>query len=357
MPEFKLLSAAEQAANHLRERILSGIWGDEIPGAPTLAAELGINHETVIAALQLLEHEGLLANQGAGRRRKIVLPMGRVEGRGIRVALLVSDSPARGVGYMIDLRHLLEEAGHVPYFPDKTLEDLGMDVRRVARFVKKTEADAWIVCAASQEVLEWFSAQETPAFSLFGVLRGLPIAGTGPDKAPPLAEATRRLVELGHRGISFLCRRAVRLPQRALAVRTFLDELETAGIVTGEFNLPDWEESREGFGRVLDSLFGSTPPTAMILDQPFLFHAAYHHLAGLGLHVPQDVSLICTDPDPGFEWCRPPVAHFRWDYRPAVRRIVTWAANVSRGKEDRRQTMTKAEFVEGGTIGPVPGRK
>jgi len=36
---------------------------------------------------------------------------------------------------------------------------------------------------------------------------------------------------------------------------------------------------------------------------------------------------------------------------------VTWAANVSRGKEDRRQTMTKAEFVEGGTIGPVPGRK
>jgi hypothetical protein len=36
-----------------------------------------------------------------------------------------------------------------------------------------------------------------------------------------------------------------------------------------------------------------------------------------------------------------------------VRRIVRWAANVSQGKRDLRQTLTKAEFVAGGTIGPV----
>ena len=38
-----------------------------------------------------------------------------------------------------------------------------------------------------------------------------------------------------------------------------------------------------------------------------------------------------------------------------VRRIVRWAANVSRGKHDLRQTLTPAEFVPGGTIGPVKG--
>jgi DNA-binding LacI/PurR family transcriptional regulator len=113
-------------------------------------------------------------------------------------------------------------------------------------------------------------------------------------------------------------------------------------------------EGREGFGRLLDSLFGPTPPTALILDEPFLFHAAYHHLSGLGLRVPQDVSLVCTDPDPGFEWCRPPVAHIRWDYRPVVRRIQRWANNVARGKEDQRQSLTKAEFVDGGTVGKAP---
>jgi hypothetical protein len=35
--------------------------------------------------------------------------------------------------------------------------------------------------------------------------------------------------------------------------------------------------------------------------------------------------------------------------------MVRWADNVANGKEDRRETLIRAEFVEGGTIGPVPG--
>jgi DNA-binding LacI/PurR family transcriptional regulator len=70
--------------------------------------------------------------------------------------------------------------------------------------------------------------------------------------------------------------------------------------------------------------------------------------------VPKDVSLVCTDHDPDAAWCEPSVAHIRWDYRPVVRRVVRWAANISHGKQDLRQTLTKAEFVDGGTIGPAP---
>jgi DNA-binding LacI/PurR family transcriptional regulator len=271
------------------------------------------------------------------------------------VGLLLFDSVDRGEDFMIELRHLLEEAGHAPFCSDKGLVELGMDVRRVARLVEKAEADAWIVFAASQEVLEWFSARETPAFAMAGLQGGLPIAGTRPAKAPVSAEVTRRLIALGHRRISCLCRRQLRLPQPGRSLRAFLDELEAAGIETGAFNLPDWEESREGFERLLESLFsGPTPPTGLILDEPFLYHAAHHHLAKRGLQVPGDVSLICTDADPGFAWCQPSVAHIRWDHRPGVRRIVRWTNNVASGKDDRRQSYTKAEFVEGGTVGVAP---
>jgi hypothetical protein len=38
-----------------------------------------------------------------------------------------------------------------------------------------------------------------------------------------------------------------------------------------------------------------------------------------------------------------------------VRRVAQWANNVASGKDDRRPTFTTAEFIEGGTIGPVPG--
>ena len=72
--------------------------------------------------------------------------------------------------------------------------------------------------------------------------------------------------------------------------------------------------------------------------------------------MPEDVSLVCTDYDPDFAWCRPSVAHIHWDYSPVVRRVVRWANSVARGKNYRRQTLSKAEFIEGGTIGPVPKR-
>jgi hypothetical protein len=66
--------------------------------------------------------------------------------------------------------------------------------------------------------------------------------------------------------------------------------------------------------------------------------------------------LIVANDDSSFSECQPSVSHIRWSSsRPVVNRIVRWVRNISEGKEDTRQTMIKAEFVEGGTIGPVGG--
>lgn len=353
MKPLIVLSAVDQVVEHLRRAILRGELAGTMPGAHPLAEDLGVNHKTVKAALLELEQEGLLVRQGSGLGRRIVLPEGSAP-PSLRIAMLSFSPPAQGHIYQIDLRHRLDVAGHVSFNTDKCLVDLGREPGRVARYVAKTEADAWIVGAASREVLEWFAGQEAPAFALFGVREGLPIAATGPDKGPALAGLTRRLIALGHRRIAFIVRREHREPEPSPPIRSYLGELEAAGLATGEFNLPGWEESREGFKGLLDSLFGGlTPPTALILDEAFQFHASYHYLSRRGLKVPDDVSLICSDEDPGFEWCQPAVSHIRWDYRPVARRVVRWANNVARGKNDRRQTLAQAEFVEGGTVGPA----
>lgn len=324
-----------------------------MPGRNQLAEELGVSSRTVELALQMLEKERLLVAQGNGRSRLITVPQAAVETPTLRVALLMADHANRLPNI---LHHLLDRAGHRAFFVSKTLLDLGMEVRRVARFVREINADAWIVGAGSRAILEWFAEQPTPAFALFGHRYGLPIAGVGPDKAPVMAEVARHLIHLGHRRISMIHRRSLRLPEPTPILRAFLDELEAAKLVTGAFNLPEWDESDQGFERMLNSLFAYTPPTALILDEPFQYHAAYHHIARRGLRVPQDVSLICTDDHPTFAWCRPTIAHFSWDYRPVVRRAVRWANNIALGKEDRRQSGTKVNFVDGGTIGPVPQR-
>ena len=349
------LSHAQQLAAHLRSEILHGKWSGSMPGILRLEEELSVNRNTIDAALKLLEKDGVLKGQGAGRKRRIMLPENHAPSA-LRVAILAYKPREGSVTYMNELYHLLIEAGHTPFFTLKCLSDLGMDVKRIARMVNQTQADAWVVCASSHEVLTWFAQQKAPTFALFGRHVSVPIAAVGPDKIPAIAKATRRLLELGHRAISFLCHRQFGLPQPGGVARAFLAELEAAGIKVGDFNLPDLKWTSEGFAVQLDSLFSYTPPSALILDTPHLYCAAMHFLAERGLRVPHDVSLICTDANSSFIWSEPSVAHIRWDYRPVIHRIVRWTNNVSRGKEDKRKTLTKAEFVDGGTIGPARPR-
>jgi len=352
---IRFLSIAEQVAGHLRGELKQGRWSGLMPGKHQLSEELGVNNKTVEAALRQLETEGLLVAQGAGRRRKIVMPGKVVKPTALRVAILVGEAAERRLDYMVELQHELAEAGHRAFYTSKAMLDLGMDVKRIARMVAKTEADAWVVVSGSHEVLQWFAGRRKPVFALFGRRRELPIAGAGPDKPPILAAAVRELIGLGHRRIVLLARPRRRLPEPGASEQAFLDELLAHGIEPGPYHLPDWEESIEGFDACLDSLFQLTPPTALIIEEVPLFTAAYHFLARRGLRVPEDVSVVCTDASPDFDWCRVSVAHIRWDSRPVVRRILRWAENVSHGKADLRQTFTPAEFVRGGTIGPMGG--
>ena len=188
-------------------------------------------------------------------------------------------------------------------------------------------------------------------FALFGRRSRVNIAATGPDHASAMRTAVQRLIALGHGRIVVLQRRAT---DPATGTRAALEEMEKHGLPISSYNLPVWEDNPESFRRVLDELFRITPPTALIIDEAFLFHAVKEHLAQKGILSPKDISLICIDGDPTFEWCEPSVAHIQWDSRPWVRRIVRWANDVSRGENNRRQNLTKAKFVDGGTVGRAP---
>lgn len=353
MPLLRPLSASEQAAAHLRAEMERGHWSGMMPGVNKLATELGVNRKTVQAALRQLEHEGLLVGRGQGRKRLIARKRLKAI-RPLRVAILLYEPDDHLLEYIVELRHALVEAGHSAIIATKSLTELKMELPRIGRLVRQTAADAWVVMAGSREVLEWFCTRPTPAFALFGHREGLPLAAAGPDKVPAMVAVTRHLIGLGHRRVILLARQDRRLPVPGRSERTFLDEMTAHGIPMGEYNLPDWNETRDGFQDLLSSLFRITPPTTLIVAEAQLFIATMQFLAGRCIRVPQEVSLICMDGNPNFSWCMPSVSHIRWESVPLIRRIVRWAANVSRGKRDVKQTSLPAEFVEGGMTGPAP---
>jgi DNA-binding LacI/PurR family transcriptional regulator/DNA-binding transcriptional regulator YhcF (GntR family) len=352
MSKLIFLSKIEQLAAHLRLELEGGRWEGSMPGRLELAAELGLNERTVEEALRLLERQGVLIPQGAGRRRLIALDE-KPEKAVLRVKILAYEPSDWCRELFVDLLHRLKVQGCDAAFAEKSLHDLGMDVKRVAAHVKASVADVWLVISGSREILEWFAAQPAPCFAISGRWVGLPIAAVTAQKIPAMRAAVRRLHGYGHRRIVFISREERRKPYPAPLEQAFLDELTALGITTGTYNLPDWGDDIAGFYRGLDSLFQHTPPTALFLMEARLYIAAQQHLSRRGIIAPRDVSLICDDPDVAFSWCLPVVSCFHWDTRPVVNRVVRWVDNVAQGKEDRRQSSVKAEFVEGGTIGPA----
>lgn len=355
MKNARIRTASGQFAEYLKEQIRERRWTGKLPGESWMVTHLQVGRGTVRAAMAQLEGEGILAPCGQGQRRRIIMSEEDFATRKIRVRIFPYEKQDRGDIDSSSLLAELLEAGMDADFAQKSLKELGMRADRVARYVKQNPADAWIVSAASEEVLEWFAGQSSPVLAMYGRNKDLPIAAAFPMMIPGQTAAVQRLIELGHKRIVMVTREERRKPQLSHPEQVFIDQLEAAGITTGDYNLPDWEETREGLRRLLDELFRFSPPTALFFQEAQLFIAARSHLADRGIIAPRDVSLVVADNDPSFTWHNPIPSHIHWDYRPVVRRIVRWAKHVAAGKEDRRKFATESTFVEGGTIGRVSG--
>ena len=273
----------------------------------------------------------------------------------LKVGIFLYEKDDRKLDYIVEMVRKLPERGYQPFLSGRSLIGLGMHVKRVAAFVARHPADAWVVLAGSRDVLMWFSQQAVPAFAMLGRLPDVDMAGTGPLKSPAMATVVRRLAELGHRRIVLLAREERRKPGPGIVERAFLTELESQGIRTGAYNLPDWEDTPEGLARCLKALFQHSPPTALIASGLDMFAAAQQFLLHHGLRVPQDISMVSSDPHPTFAWCNPSIAHIEYDTGAWVKNAVRWIDKVACGKDDRSKKPCISRFVEGGTIGPVPG--
>lgn len=360
MQPIRLLSIGEQTVDYLRKGIREGRWSGRLPGVVRLAAECDVSTGVVRAALWQLEAEGLITAGGLGRCRSIAAGgRDRTQLRALRIGILLHDAKVaqvsdQGSRVVIEIQRKLETAGHTVVFTKKSQGDLKHNVRLIARQTEATPADAWLVVSGSSGVLEWFASQTVPCIALYGRSGGLSIARTGPEKIPALIAAMRHLIDLGHRRIVFITASPRRKPTLGRAERAFLAELTAHGIAVGDYNLPDWEETPKGLTALLERLFHTTPPTALILDETPQFIAAMQFLARRNIQIPSQISMVSTDSQETFVWCNPPISHVMWDPKPIVRHVVRWVSDVQRGKLDRRTVNFPAQFIPGESIGPAP---
>lgn len=353
MEPFRPLSTSDQLAQHLRNEIQKGTLSGLLPGVKQLVQSLGANSVAVTKAIRQLERDGLVTPQG-DRRSRLINRTARSGKSSLKIGMLYYDATIEGRQDVLSIKQGLTHAGHTVITAPKSMLEMEMNIRRTARLVESMGADAWVIFAGSIEILEWFEQLGLPAFALHGRLNKVALAGMGVRKMPVMAALIDKLAAFGHSRIVMLAREERRKPHSGALERFFIEQLESRGIPTGPYNIPDWDDSPEGLEKVINSLFQYTPPTALIVGDSMLLHAVQVHLAQKGILAPKHISLFCNDLEQSFAWTRPEISHIRWDHRPTIRRVIQWANHVTRGKEDRKKSYVKATLYEGGTIGPVP---
>jgi DNA-binding LacI/PurR family transcriptional regulator len=337
-----------QTVTFLRAQLRDGKWAGKLPGIQVMAVECGVSHDTMRAAVRQLEADGWIVPGGSGRCREVATAVVQADPQKLRVMVFLSlpieddDSEAREV--LWEMRALIEGNGHTCQFAPKTLRDLKHDLRRVKQYVGKYKVDAWVVAAATKEVLEWFASQSTPAMALGGSSLSISIAGTGWVMAGVMKQICQRLIELGHRRIVFVATEVIRRSPLADVMR---NELEARGVVTGSYHLPVWDQTPDGLQELLSNTFRISPPTALIIELTNWLPGILAFLAKAELRVPQDVSLVYLENDPSFVWHRPPISHVWNGKEQLAANVARWVNGLMWGNEaDRRFRPVPAKFIE-----------
>ena len=356
MKPFKSRSTAQQLADHLRGEVLRGAFGHTMPGIKYLTRELGVNSRAAANAVKQLAKDGILVGQGERRRHRIVLE-NNSPAPALRIAFPPFDTASKRDSFNLEILRNLSQHGHEAFFTGKTLMELHLDPRRIAGMVGQTKADAWIVISAPRPVLDWFAGRALSSFALYGAQAGLPMAGVAPDHVPALLGVVRRLIHLGHRRIVFLLNRGQLELKTARLAPMLLAEMETHGIPTSRYNVPQWKDSPEGFRGLLESMFQHSPPTALMIEEVPHLIAVLQFCGRRGIRVPEDLSLVCLESHSILDHCSPAVTRLQWDETSLMRRIVNWANNVARGRRDVARGYVRVDLVEGGTIGPVAEKR
>ncbi len=320
-------SLPAQVASRIAKEIAEKKWVDWLPGERAIAETLQVSRKTVRKAIGILQHDGVIRTaQGLGHEIITRAP-GKKRGRpDIAVGLLAPDSLEQlrpFTALWVDaLRSLLIEkgcrlttfSGH-RYFTQRPEKSL-------ARLVNQNPQDCWILAHSNERVQKWFQDEQVSCVIAGSSHQDLDLPSVDLDYFAVCRHAVGAMLRHGHRRIGLL----TKISQRA-------GDLESEAGFSAGTRQPSYSNivphiirhdgTVPGVNRMLARMFDlPSPPTALLIVNPVYYLTAVTFLAGRGLRVPRDVSLISREDDTFLSYINPAPARYTCQPRTFAKRLM-----------------------------------
>lgn len=331
MPDRR--SLVERVAETLRRGVASGEWKEWLPQERNLSQSFGVSRNTLRAALVILRREGLV-EPSRGRGYRIGTGAGRVSfvGEG-SVGLLAPEPLARlrpALGLLIDeLRVLLFRMGlNLEVHNGGRAYEAGTP-RLLASHVARHPAACWILIRGNERVQRWFEREGIPCVISGSAYPGVGLPSVDVDLFAVGAHAAGRLLGMGHRRL-LLVTEGRGAGQDACGLGFHEMIAKTPG-ASGEsiHHASDVGEVR----RLMRKTFGGPRrPTAILVANSYFYLTVSGVLQELGLRVPDDVSLICTDSDHFLPYMVPEASRYAFDHELFARKLAQKVRKIVQGE-------------------------
>lgn len=226
-------------------------------------------------------------------------------------------------------------------------------------------------CGLDSGAVEWLKRRGLPLVFVDQVpVPGIPSVNV--DDRGGARSAAQHLVDLGHRRVAIVTRELA--PPGSVAAATtagelhvghqrmlgWTDALGRAGIkpLSVRDALHPDEAAARAARAVLDR---SDPPTAVLCFSDVLAYWVVQVAEGMGLRVPDDLSVVGFDDSPLARRMRPELTTVRQDVaekgRAAAAALTDSIRRTQQGKQPRvRRVLLPTELIVRGSTGPVPDR-
>jgi len=359
-------SLVSQTADFLAKEIARGKWAESLPGERTLAEMLQISRSTLRRALVQLRGSGAISTRhGVGNRVCAKEKTGR--SRAVHSArqapadvALLSAEPLERLSPTItlwvdELRAMLSERGRRLHV---------INGRRYARrdpsaaleaLVRQQPHACWVLLMANRGCQHWFARRDLPCIVAGSCHAEIDLPYRDIDHRATCRHAAGTLLGLGHRQLAFLAP----TPRFAGDIESeagFCHAVKASGHADARANILTHDGMPGGILRLLKRLAAlKSPPTALLVTNPYHTLATLTGLGHLGWRVPKQVSLISRDDDSFLSFVVPEPARYLAQPTAFARSLLLPVCEILAGHAvSQRAALLMPEFLRGTTVAHAP---